>query len=313
MKKNLRILLVHKRTRWERDLIRYGSKYTVKKLYYEQNNAYERIYQSHQRQTETLEKLRECLKTARFILQDELPFIDRKDFDLLISCGGDNHFVYVSYFANEIPILGLNSDPLSSTGSLLYFEPTQFIQAIMPYRKGNDNDGLSGELLNRYTLEKWMRIEGLLELPKPRKKVKIGPCISEISIRNSFHDYISRFLVHRNTEDWEEIKCSGYLLANGAGSTGWYRNAHFDNENASFAKDMPFFYALARETNYSQRSHLRYLNPKIETNDKLTLISAMDGEITLDANPEQVLPFPHGARATFFLSKQKLNVVKEIK
>lgn len=304
------IVLVPKRTKWERDLIRYGSQEAALSIYKHQNNAYNSVFAAHQRQVENLEKIKNVLPSIQCVYRKELADLDPSRLSLLISFGGDNHFIYVAHRAQAIPILGLNSDPQSSTGALLYFTPEKFISAISPYiQKKIKTLDTSSSLM-----EYWTGVEGELILPVKNKeeKIKLGPCISEISVRSSFHDYISRFLLRKNNEDWEELKCSGLLLVSGAGSSGWYRNAHFDAQNAVFAKEAPFFRALARETQYLHRKKLSQIESQIYEKESLEIISEMNGEITIDANAEQVYPFPPGARAFFFLSSQKLKVIRKI-
>ena len=303
------IVLVRKRTKWERDLIQYGSREAALSIYKHQNDAYTSVFAAHQRQLENLEKIKKALPGIKCIHRKELPEIDPRQFSLLISFGGDNHFVYTAHRAQGIPIIGLNSDPQSSTGALLYFTPEQFIAAVSIYMQ-KKVDSLD---MDPCLMEDWTRVEGELLLPEKNKskKIKLEACISEISVRSSFHDHISRFLLRKNNENWEEIKCSGLLLVCGAGSSGWYRNAHPEGRHAVFPKEAPFFRALARETQYLHRTKLRQGNPQIYAQERLEIISEMNGEITIDANTEQVYPFPPGARVSFFLSGQKLKVLRK--
>ena len=302
------IVLVRKRTKWERDLIQYGSRAEALSIYKHQNDSHGSVFAAHQRQLESLEKIKNILPDIRCIHRKELQHLDTRRLNLLISFGGDNHFVYVAHRAHGLPVLGLNSDPQSSTGALLYFTPEKFISAILPYTQKNKSLNIDSCLM-----EHWTRVEGELSLPdkNKEKKIKIEACISEISVRSSFHDYISRFLLRKNNEDWEEIKCSGLLLVCGAGSSGWYRNAHSDAQNAVFSKEAPFFRTLARETQYLHRKSLRQSKLEIHEKESLEIISEMNGEITVDANAEQIYPFPPGARASFFLSNQKLKVIRK--
>lgn len=296
-----RVLIIMKRTKWERDLVRYGSATTAKRIYDRQNFAFERVHDSHVRQTDHLRRLREELPRTRFIYREELPFIDHERYHVLVSFGGDNHFVHVSRFAFGRPVLGLNSDPASSTGALLYFDPPRFLETIRRMR-GPDN----------LVIEEWTQAEGEIELPEG-KSVAVGACISEISVHSKFHDYISRYNIRLAGEEWEEQKSSGLLLATGAGSTGWYRNCHPLNEDAVFPKDAEFFRSIARETNWRARGRKRYLDVTVPRGDTLEIISAMDGEVTVDAEPERNFDFPPGALARFRLSAERLRVIREIR
>ena len=308
MKLSQKILVICKRTKWQRDLLRYSTEENARKIYLQQRASYERIMSSHSRQIKNLERLENCLQGAKFIHHEELLSIDLNNFNWVISFGGDNHFVHVSHFVGDKPIIGLNSDPETSTGALLYYDVTSFSQQIQDHINKTSYSEF-GSFLN---IENWTKISGKIELSRKKQKIEVDPCTSEISARSAFHDHISRFLIRKDQQEWEEIKCSGLLLASGAGSSGWYCNGHPKGKGAVFAKDAPFFRSLARENNYFQRSKLKYLNPQINDGERLQIISQMDGEITVDSNRERVFPFPPGAVASFFLCDKRLKVVKSI-
>ncbi len=306
------ILLVPKRTEWERAMRVYASEKRLCEIYQNQKEAYEAMLRAHGRQKANLEKIRDALGKLGLRLgkYSELPMLAKEDHDMLISFGGDNHFIYVSRFAGSKAVLGMNSDPQSSTGALLYFQPENFMRDF--YSPLSQKLASSQRLRDCLQTEQWTCIEGEMQNPDSSLKKTIRPCMSEISVSNAFHNHISRFLIRKNQEDWEEIQCSGLLLATGAGSSGWYRNAHVFGEDAVFPKEAPFFRALAREAHYSKRRQLRYLNPEIHDGERLEVLSQMEGEICLDADAKQVLPFKPGSHASFFLSKNKLLVVNGV-
>ena len=304
------LLLVLKRSKWERDLQRYGSARTARMIYQRQNQSLMRVVSSHERQLANIELLRRELQGAQFIYQEELPFIHKKSFDLLISVGGDNHFVFVSHFAAGRPILGINSDPETSTGALLSHGPKEAASRLRRLIGRSDwNRGLQ--------VCDWSRIEARINYPNG-KEANSEACISEISIRSQFHDYISRYLIRLLPKDAaeeeaanpEEHKCSGLLLATGAGSSGWYRNCLPPDtaENPVFAKDAAFFRGVAREPGPRLKETGRLLYTKVRAGEALEVISEMDGEITIDADPNRVYPFPPGAIAHFRLSESTLSV-----
>jgi len=296
-----KIAIAVKRSKWERDLIRYGSPDEVKKIYRIQNNAFSKIFESHQRQKESLRALQKRLNGARYLHREELPHCDFSEFDCLISLGGDNHFVYVSQFADSrLKVIGINSDPLTSSGALLYFD-TESLVSKLP----NDMQNI------QLTTESWTRIDCELIYPSG-KSIKTFPAISEISIHSAFSDYISRYLIRINLEKWEEQKSSGLLLSTGVGSTGWFMNCHWSHlqEQSIFRKDANFFRLIARElpATKTYRFHLA----TVEAEEKLELVSEMDGEVVIDAHPDSTYDFPPGCRALFSLSKEKLEVITDI-
>ena len=333
-----KILIVHKQTRWERDLSYYGSKKRLQQVYNNPNlndnnnnnnndnngekklkntslhdsfsspnnedSFYNKTLESHYRQKNSLQKLQESLeKQAIFIVQAELPSIQLGDPQLIISLGGDNHFIYISSVIKDTPIMGVNSDPYSSTGALLYFNTISCLEHLKPWLATND------PLEKYFSIEKWKRIGTKLERHQQKEKKDLRLASAEINIHNSTQGKMSRFLIRKNQESWEEIKCSGLILATGSGSSGWYRNAHLNGENVIFSKQANFFRGIARENNYTKRKHTRYQNIQVNKDEKLEVISYMDGEILIDSNIEERYPFPHGSKATFYVHQQNLHVV----
>jgi len=294
----MKILVAIKRTKYERDIIRYGSEEAVQRLYHLQNDAFLHVYASHERQLLSLEKIKRALPDAVFARREELERIDFSQFDLIVSLGGDNHFVYVSHFALHRPIAGINSDPQTSSGVLLNFDTDQFISSI--------ENAQSSDLKT----EKWSCIEGELTYPNG-DKLSTGVSLSEISIRNTFPDAMSRYLIKLNENPFEEQKSSGMLLATGVGSTGWFRNAVPEQlrDSCRFNKAADFFRYVARESELRNYS-LSY--GTVNGDETLEMVSEMDGKITIDASPFRVFEFPPGCTVKFGLSAAKIRVVKQI-
>lgn len=295
-----RILVAVKRSKWERDLLRYGSEEGVRRLYKIQNDIYEQIHESHLRQLQALAEIEEVFPDARYVRREHLPAIDFSGYDQIFSLGGDNHFVFVSLFIRENqPIFGINSDPDTSQGALLNFSARDFTEQIK-----SDPD------LSSFPLEKWTRIECDLQYPDGRLRTR-GLCTSEISIRSSFPDFTSRYRIRLLGERWEEQKSSGLLLSTGAGSTGWYRNCHWDTHQseAPFPKAAPFFRLIARELRASR--NYAYRTAEIGVGQTLEVVSEMDGKISIDAHPETTYEFPVGCTARFRLSDSRLTVARK--
>ncbi len=280
--------------------MRYISPEAVKHLYLLQNNAFQKIYASHLRQHESLNKLKNVIKEGVYAFREDLAHLDYYRFKLIISLGGDNHFIHVSHYTTDQFIFGMNSDERTSVGALLQFDAPSFLERFDPTR-------------TRHTFhtEEWSRIDCELIYPDGRR-THTGPCTSEISVRNSFPDTMSRYLLRRNEEEWEEQKSSGLLLATGAGSTGWYRNCLPEalRREAVFPKVEPSFRIVAREPGYNK--NYRYRTASMGREDVLELVSEMEGEISIDANPDRTFDFPSGCRARFTVSRDTLRVVTDI-
>ena len=52
--------------------------------------------------------------------------------------------------------------------------------------------------------------------------------------------------------------------------------------------------------------------PTINEGEVLQIVSEMEGEISIDANPDRTFDFPPGCIASFRLHDSKLNVVRDI-
>jgi hypothetical protein len=292
-------LVCKKRTKWQRDLERFGSAREVRRLYRLQNHIFRRVYGSHLRQLASLELLEKALADrADFIYREELSSDLVSRYGALVSLGGDNHFIYVARFTGDKPLIGINSDPVTSSGALVYFTARSFLEHT---RNPHFPD----------RLERWTMIEGQIHYPDG-STIRIGPCISETGIRNAFADAMSRYYLRINDEPWEEQKSSGLLLATGAGSTGWFHNCLPHSmqiyEDPTFGRDEQIFRFVAREPGFHRQHYYRYLYRSLNRGDTLEIISEMDGEIIIDAQPETRFDFGPGARAEFRLSDNHLPV-----
>lgn len=297
-----KFLVSIKRTKWERDLQIYGSVKELKKIYRLQNHIFKRVYSSHVRQMRNYEKLHKIIhKDAEFVYREELSIPHAKLFPLLVSFGGDNHFIYTARFASQ-PIIGINSDPQTSTGALLYYNIEKFIK---DYKQ---NYFFSNQL----KVEHWTLLEGIIEYPNT-SRIPLGKCISETIIRNEFPDHMSRYFIRKKNAPFEEQKSSGLILATGAGSTGWFYNCLPNSiqifEDPIFPKNAPYFKIIAREPGFNKIHKFKYLYSTIYENEVLEIISEMQGTIVMDSHPECMFSFPPGAKALFKISSETLKVI----
>ena len=304
-----KFLIIGKKTRWELDLQKYRCEQTVKKIYKKQNNNYSYIYSSHLRQKANIQKTREMMPSATFTTLTEISKFDLHKFQFIVSLGGDNHFVHVAHQIfdyDHLRIFGVNSDPLTSTGVLLYFDIASFLSFI----DTQNEEKKSFQKQNQPQYEYWSQISGKMTLLCTDEIKNIKHAISEVSIHSKNGDTICRLLAKKDPDDWEDIKCTGILLATGAGSSGWYSNCFYDSKNHIFAKNADFFHSIVREPPFAQRNKIRNLSLKITRNKKLDIISKVDAMIVIDSHPEYSYPFPPGTEVSFQLSDKKLTVVR---
>ncbi|MCB1176493.1 MAG: NAD(+)/NADH kinase, partial [Leptospiraceae bacterium] len=125
------VLIVIKKTKYELDQEIYPDREFYSKITQIQNNSFERVYNSHLRQLESRRILQEeVFPEGKFIFREDLDRIHPKDYDLVIALGGDNHFTYVAHQIMGTPILGCNSDTLTSRGVLLGFNPQTLKETV---------------------------------------------------------------------------------------------------------------------------------------------------------------------------------------
>lgn len=134
-------------------------------------------------------------------------------YDLVIVLGGDNSFTKVSHCVHKAIILGVNSDPQRSSGHLTRWKINELADAF-DLRERLD--------FNEYKVEAWTRLGAVLD------GELIIPATSEYFIGERLRDQMSRHVLVYDGEKYEQ-KCSGLIVATGAGSTGWYYYASGDH------------------------------------------------------------------------------------
>lgn len=286
------VVLAPKLTALEYDSHRYNlTEAEMLELYRSRNLDAERIRSSHERQKRCLEQVAETFPQARVVSRNQLSKEATRDADLVISLGGDNHFTFVAHYA-EAPILGLNSDPRTSEGALLGFTSGDLPRLV--------------ELLERdaVVIEEWPRIQALLD-ERP-----IEPAVTEYFLGERESVFASynllrvggREVIHRG---------SGTLVANGAGSTGWYLSA------ARYAAGQPFppterrLRVLAREPFPGAKHEVL---PELEVGDGVLLEIASNndthGTVVCDSLPDFRYDFPPGMIARIALDRSVTRVVR---
>ncbi|NBU97890.1 MAG: NAD+ kinase [Spirochaetia bacterium] len=289
-------LIVIKKTKFELDEMIYPDRDFYRKITTIQNNSYDRIFHSHERQLESRKILQNDVFTeGKFVFRDELDYINPANFDLMISLGGDNHFTYVAHHAGGTKILGCNSDSFTSRGALLSFTPETLRSTVHENWQNTE-------------VEEWSMIYAKLVYPDNTITETVS-CVNEISIRNTSPDLTSRYVIQYDGFT-EEQKSSGLLLYTGAGSTGWYASCKGlgDFEVESFLKSADYFKLFSRELSRKAREHFKFTDMKIY--GTLRVISEMNGGISIDSLTERYYPFPPGTIADIQLSPIKLKVIK---
>ena len=288
------VLVVFKKTKFELDSDQHKDPEFLKRIYKIQNDCFDKVFQSHERQIKNREFMkREVFPDGKFIFRDGLDTIKLEDFDLVVSHGGDNHFTYVAHYSLNNLVLGCNSDNQTSVGALLSYQPEMLLECVKKGWKGSN-------------IEEWTLISVRIEYPDGRV-IETVQGVSEISIRNNSPDLTSRYIIY-DRGIVEEQKSSGLLLYTGAGSTGWYASCvQKPNPIPAYSKTAPYFRVYSRELGAREKDRYKLTDFKVENN--FTVVSEMNGGISVDSLPENIYDFPAGAKANFAVSSKKLNVV----
>jgi len=188
----LQVLLVHKKSRLELEK-------------QELSAAKGDIADQHRHHMQCLDTVRQSLRAHKAVVED--CFRDdisksRTKGRLVITVGGDGTVLDASHASEGSPVLGINSDPIRSVGSLCVGSNENFPTLL--------NDLLAGKLEYRSLA----RVRGELN-GKPLKNL----ALNEILIAHQNPAGMSRYQI-RIGDQVEEQKSSGIWIATSTGSTG---------------------------------------------------------------------------------------------
>jgi len=251
------------------------------------------ILESHNRQKEIQKKF-EAKFPGRIIFRNFFTKAHADDADLVIALGGDNHFTFVSHLLDKTPILGINSDPLKSEGSMLTADATDF-DKILTALENND-----------FKVENWTRLN--LEI---NGKLMSRSATSEIFIGHKNRMKMSHYHIRHGEHD-EFQKCSGLVISTGAGSTGWYNSASrylFPNGD-SFDRTKPLAKFIATEPYRGRLSGNKLLHGELINGDVLEITSAhRDGGIVA-IDSVKFHDFSRDKKLKISISNDSLRVLK---
>jgi NAD kinase len=237
------------------------------------------IRASHERQVRALDAVRKLFAQARVISQEKLSRSSAARADLVLAVGGDNHFQHVSHFVGRQWILGVNSDPQSSEGSLTCFTPDTLRRAAPAILAG------------KVRVEDWTRLQVRID----------GRQIEPLALSEVFLGEMSRAQMSRNEimigRRSEIQKSSGLLAVTGAGSGGWHAAAG----GTQFARTKEGFSFLTTEPYRGRLSKPRFLKGALKAGQMLRVRSRNDskGVVVIDTQVQH--PFPEGSAAVISL------------
>ncbi len=252
------------------------------------------VLESHTHQKESLSKLQELLKDAKFIFGLKMNKNEVKNAKMIISLGGDSHFLYAAKFAGSIPILGINSDPKHSVGSL----------NSITLSNSEDIKKLESIIAEKIKPVQWPRIETTLN----GKKLEYN-AVSDVFIGEKQRLNISKHILQFNGQH-EHQKTSGLIISTGAGSTGWYNSAcrHIFQKGDAFAKTSIELRFIASEPVNTKFTNYKLSNGSIGPNETLEVTNFSEIDPVLSFDALTLIPLKSGAKISVFMGKP-LNVL----
>ncbi|GIW22965.1 MAG: hypothetical protein KatS3mg068_1972 [Candidatus Sericytochromatia bacterium] len=261
----------------------------VKKLIEEEHEAVNTLKNSHNIHKSTLDTIISVLKNKNIyfdvIFRGELKEIN--NYDLVITTGGDGTILETSKYLKDIPIFGVNSDPLSSVGF--------FTSAT----KDNFEEKLSLALQGRLKLKKLNRIELIIN-----GRLIEHLALNDILVCHSIPAATSRYVIKYKGRI-ERHRSSGIWISTAAGSTAAIRSAG-GRILPIYSKKIQF---VVREFYDRGFKDFQILKGIFNENDNFEIISQMRlGKIYIDG-PFFEYDFTVGDSLKFRNSKYPLKIL----
>ncbi len=248
---------------------------------------------SHQRHTDTIQKVKDVLKQeglhAVYFHRNQLQQLRDADkrFDLAISVGGDGTLLDSCHHLHTIPILGVNSDPQRSVARFSGCVAEDFHPLLAAY--------LAGKLKPVAVPRIEFSING---------KVHPWRVLNDILISTLSPAGTSRYMLKIGA-DIEEQMSSGIWVSTAAGSTAANASAGGKTLPATAKK----FQYVVREVYQRKFGHRRHIKGILSQGQTLEIISYMkDGRIFVDGS-NRIVPFGLGDRLKIGLSRAPMKLV----
>ncbi len=287
------IIVVPKLSRLEYDMHRHGlTEEEAVVRYRKRGEDAERILGSHRRQKKALAVLEKFLNKEQFVPRERLTKEIAGNAELIVAFGGDDNFKAVSHYADDTPVMGINSDPETSEGALTYFVAGGFESVAKNLREG------------KYKVEEWTRLEAEID-GNPAT-----PATSEYFLGESKRTKMSKHILEFGGKK-EKQGCSGLLVSTGAGSTGWYSSAHRCRLGGSvtFPRTVDYAKFVATEPYMGRLYRYSMLEGVLKKGDELVVQSLNDNCGILESDSVDAFEFNREARAAIRISDKPLRVV----
>ncbi len=296
------ILVVAKRSRFERDQVELGlSAEDLLRRYAEMGESGSRVFGSHERQMRAISTCQGELESEQIVHIEQLrERLATGSVKAVIALGGDDFLKLVSQYIEDLPVLGVNSDPATSSGVLLSTSIDRLPEAIQALETGS------------YRLERWTRIELSID------GASYGRALNDVVLGKRDFRHMSRHELEVNGEKVQQ-KSSGILIATGVGSTGWFSSAglYLGDEDRSFSREAPYLRFELREpqVEVSEINGHRtvklppHVEGTLEAGGSLRITSLNDDEGIASRDSLDEIPFRRGAVAELSVSSHPLRII----
>ncbi|MDP3882348.1 MAG: hypothetical protein Q8Q31_05720 [Nanoarchaeota archaeon] len=259
----------------------------------------ENVMRAHENNRKAVDTMKSIFGEDNIIHRDSLNKDLVRESDLVISLGGDDHFQYVSHFVDSQLIMGVNSDPISSEGNMLYFHAGEVAGFI---------ENLKSE---HFRVEEWTRLEAQIISGKNTLNVVLAS--SQYAILTEDPEEMVRYRLQLNGKS-EIQRGSGLIVATGVGSTGWYKGASkYAGRNCKFPKTERIAKLILREPfdkeDTSGITTYKMYNSTLLEGDELTLTYLSHGLGRLSTDCQVKYDLIRGNQVKIRISPLNLRVI----
>lgn len=274
------ILLVHKRSAYEL----FGKKHIAESVRSDKVLRKEKKYflESHKIHYATLAYVEKVLKekkiTYKKVSRDQ--GVAYRQFDLIITVGGDGTFLRAATNIGRQYILGVNSAPAFSVGRFCTVTRKNFDKVLEKVLKGH------------FSVSPLHRLE-LTFSPSKRKYLALNDCL----VTHQIPADMARYIIKIGKKE-EKQRSSGIWISTAVGSSGAMKSA---GGKLLKETDKKFEYK-PRELYQTRTGHYRLTGGILSSRSEMTVLSLMPkGAVYIDGSRQNV-PFPYGSRLRIKIS-----------
>lgn len=300
-------IIVTNKTRLELLIQRFNTKAQARFYIEHSGGSFDAYQQEHDCFYQSLDKIQSITtQHLKFKVIDRsfLPNFIFGENDCIVIVGQDGLVANTAKYANGLPLLPVNPDPIRNDGILL------------PYDSGNFENGLLAFLNHKHKFKQVTMAEATLN---NGEKIQ---AFNDLFIGPSSHTSARYELWYKKQAEVQSS--SGIIVSTGAGSTGWLSslfnmangiNRTFDNSCHDMEMQMEWgddhLVYVVREPFKSRHSNIQLSAGIIPKGEALKIEShmTMNGKIFSDGLENDYLAFNAGAIAKIAIANEKANIV----